>query len=97
MSARGQLSRNCGSGLGVWRRVASWCSKLIAVLTLSKMWPVMGQGSTITTINATSWGSFSGCLEALPSDAQVITLQEHHILDNDRLASFQREVADFGF
>ncbi|CAK0895805.1 unnamed protein product, partial [Prorocentrum cordatum] len=27
----------------------------------------------------------------------VITLQEHHILDNDRLASFQREVADFGF
>ena len=42
-------------------------------------------------------GYVAGCLEAMPSSTMVIALPDHHILDKDKLASFQAEVRDFGF
>eukprot|EP00959_Pyramimonas_sp_CCMP1952_P397879 8336596-Pyramimonas_sp.AAC.1 len=49
------------------------------------------------TTNIMSLGSAAACLEAIPPKTMVIAMQEHHVQDDDKLASFQGEVADFGF
>ena len=48
-------------------------------------------------MNVTSRGSIGPCLEALGSGVSAPLLQEHRVLDRDKLAGLQAKVRDFGF
>ena len=88
-------SRPCGRVRVDWHRAVTGRSKMVGLALIHQFVFAMGKGS-IMTVNVTSWGSCAECLESIPDGTSVIALQEHHIMDKDKLASFQKELGDFG-